>query len=72
MRNNGHDKIFTLCSQLIRIDNRPVADLSQATGLCLSTIYRLKKGGSGFMRSSTAASIARAAHYSIRIERRGS
>ncbi len=60
------DQVLNICRKLVKIDNRPDVELAKATGLCKSTIYRLRNGDdTEFVRSSTVSKIATAMHRTV-------
>lgn len=65
---NGHDAVFNICRDLLRIDNRPEAEIAEECGLSIQTIKHIKAGDRAFVRSTTVDVIARTMHKTITIK----
>lgn len=56
-RDNGHDALFKICYQLLRIDNRPHKEIAEETELSIGTIRRLRQRKGSFMRTTSVTKL---------------
>lgn len=64
---NVNDQVLKIASQLLRIDNRPVAELAKATGLTPNTIRRVRDMDCEYAYTTTVSRIAHAMHKNFKV-----